>query len=405
MTEMENQKHQEVVEAVQAALRRHDVQLNDINKKIFDDPELAYEEFHAHDNICTLFTSLSADGYRVRPGGRTVVFCAEYDALPNMGHACGHNLIATSSIAAFIATCEAMRSCFPDSTDYTLRLLGTPAEEGGGGKVKLLNAGAYKSVDAALMVHPMPTSKELPFDGVAAIPPGDFLATRGFRITFTGKPSHAAMAPWEGINALDAAVSAYVNLSVLRQQLLPTQRLHGIITHGGDRANVIPPRAVMEYYIRSLDAESLQTLFERVKACFEAAATSTGCKVEYEDLHNYLDVKSNMPICEKYADAMKKVGRNVWVGGGNTLLSTGASTDMGNVSYAIPSFHGVFSVPGTAPNHTPEFTASAGNPEAYQRCIDCGAGMAVVACQILADDQFAASIKDDFKQNVPQPSS
>jgi amidohydrolase len=211
-----------------------------------------------------------------------VVFCAEYDALPNMGHACGHNLIATSSIAAFISSCEVMKSLFPHGTPYTIRLLGTPAEEAGGGKIKLLEAEAFKNVDAALMLHPMPVIKGLPFDTIAAFPPGGSLALRTIKITFIGKPAHASAAPWEGINALDAAVGAYVNISVLRQQILPMQRVHGVITYGGGSSNVIPEKTEMEYVIRSPDAEGLAELFRKVKNCFEAAATATGCKVEIE---------------------------------------------------------------------------------------------------------------------------
>lgn len=160
-----------------------------------------------------LSTALEIE-YKHGAGGRVVVFNAEYDALPNIGHACGHNLIATSSIAAFIATCEALKIHCPEGLGYTVRLLGTPAEESGGGKVRLLDNGAYKDVDACLMVHPMPLIPNAPdLLCIAATVPGGFLANDKVRVTFTGKPAHAAAAPWEGINALDAVVSAYVNTS------------------------------------------------------------------------------------------------------------------------------------------------------------------------------------------------
>jgi amidohydrolase len=207
------------------------------------------------------------------------------DALPGIGHACGHNLIATSSIAAFIATCEAMKAQAQTFgvSGFTVRLLGTPAEESGGGKVKMIEAGAYKDVDACLMVHPVPMSPNRPdVHGVATVVEGGYLANNKVKVTFTGKPSHAAAAPWEGINALDAVVSAYVNISLLRQQILPSQKIHGVIVNGGARPNIIPMSASVDYYIRSPTKKTLKPLTERVVQCFEAAATATGCKVEYE---------------------------------------------------------------------------------------------------------------------------
>jgi amidohydrolase len=213
------------------------------------------------------------------------IYSQDADALPGIGHACGHNLIATSSIAAFIATCEAMKAQAQTSgiPGFTVRLLGTPAEESGGGKVKLIEAGAYKNVDACLMVHPVPMSPNHPdVHGIATVVEGGYLANNKVKVTFTGKPSHAAAAPWEGINALDAVVSAYVNISLLRQQILPSQKIHGVIVNGGARPNIIPMSASVDYYIRSPTKKSLKPLTERVVKCFEAAATATGCKVEYE---------------------------------------------------------------------------------------------------------------------------
>jgi amidohydrolase len=270
--------------------------------QIWSNPELAYEEYQAHDHICDLFDSLKSNGYAVRrkaygintaleveytygSGGRVIAFNAEYDALPGIGHACGHNLIATSSIAAFIATCEAMKVQAESHSvsGFTVRLLGTPAEESGGGKVKLIDAGAYKDIDACLMVHPVPMAPGSPdLLSMATVVEGGFLANDKVKVTFTGKPAHAAAAPWEGINALDAVVSAYVNISMLRQQILPTQKIHGVIVNGGDRPNVIPMSATVDYYIRSPTIKTLKPLTEKVIKCFEAAATATGCKVEFD---------------------------------------------------------------------------------------------------------------------------
>ncbi|CAG7922003.1 unnamed protein product [Penicillium olsonii] len=408
------------LDSVQVALRRYDSQLKDINQKIWSNPELAYAEFDAHDHICELFENLKAEGYSVTrkaydletalvveykqgDGGRVVTFNAEYDALPGIGHACGHNLIATSSIAAFIAACEAMKAQSKQSSGngFTLRLMGTPAEESGGGKVRLLNEGAYKDVDACLMVHPIPMVPGSPdLMGMATVVEGGFLANNKVTVTFTGKPAHAAAAPWEGINALDAVVSAYVNISMLRQQILPTQKIHGVIVNGGDRPNIIPMSATVDYYIRSPTVKTLKPLTDRVVKCFEAAATATGCKVDFEWGPSYDDLKSNIPICESYVSVMRALGHHTLLDN-STQKSTlaGASTDMGNVSYAVPGFHGIFTIPTDGVNHTPQFTKGAGSKEGYKRALACAAGMAVVACQILVDDKFAADVKRNFDEN------
>ncbi|KAJ5698513.1 hypothetical protein N7462_000518 [Penicillium macrosclerotiorum] len=387
--------------------------------QIWSNPELAYKEYQAHDHICELFESLQSNGYQVRrkaygletaleieythgKGGRVIAFNAEYDALPGIGHACGHNLIATSSIAAFIATCEAMK-VHAESTGtpgFTVRLLGTPAEESGGGKVKMIDAGAYKDVDACLMVHPVPMAPGAPdLHGMATVIQGGFLANDKVKITFTGKPAHAAAAPWEGINALDAVVSAYVNISLLRQQILPSQKIHGVIVNGGDRPNIIPMSATVDYYIRSPTKKSLKTLTEKVVKCFEAAATATGCKVEFDWGISYDDLKSNVPICENYVSAMRAMGYHTLLDNSEQKGAlAGASTDMGNLSYVVPGFHGIFCIPAKGVNHTPEFTGGAGSPEAFARATQCAAGMAVVACQILVDDKFAEDVKKDFER-------
>ncbi|KAJ5113599.1 hypothetical protein N7456_002133 [Penicillium angulare] len=407
------------LDAVQEALGRYDSQLKDINQKIWSNPELAYEEYQAHDNICALFDSLKSDGYKVQrkaygvetaleveytfgEGGRVVAFNAEYDALPGIGHACGHNLIATSSIAAFIATCEAMKAQAQSQSSavrgFTVRLLGTPAEESGGGKVKLINSGAYKDVDACLMVHPVPMAPSSPgLLSIATVVEGGYLANNKLQVTFTGKPAHAAAAPWEGINALDAVVSAYVNISMLRQQILPSQKIHGVIKNGGDRPNIIPMSATVDYYIRSPTKKTLKPLTERVLKCFEAAATATGCTLEYTWGPSYDDLKSNMPICESYVSAMRAMGHHTLLDNSQQKSAlAGASTDMGNVSYVVPGFHGIFCIPVDGVNHTPQFTSGAGSAEGHKRAIACAAGMAVVACQVLVDDEFAEKVKNDF---------
>ncbi|PWY72298.1 metal-dependent amidase/aminoacylase/carboxypeptidase [Aspergillus heteromorphus CBS 117.55] len=417
---------QRFIGSVQSALQKYDAELKAINNKIWSTPELGYAEHQAHDNICALFDALTPHGYKVtrsawgletafeitftnnsdptpNKSNRTIVFNAEYDALPGIGHACGHNLIATSSIAAFLATCEALTSQFPNANattpTYTIRLLGTPAEESYGGKVHLLQNGAYKDVSACLMVHPISMAPGHPnLLSMATVLPGGFLANDKFRVTFTGKPAHAAAAPWEGVNALDAVVAAYVNISLLRQQIRPEQRIHGVIVNGGDRPNVIPGEATVEYYVRARTRAELRALTQRVVRCFEAAGDATGCGVDIQWGISYDDLKTNTPLCESYVSVMRAMGHHTLLNNaGQASELTGASTDMGNVSYAVPGFHGLFTIPTEGVNHTPLFTKGAGSSEAHERSLACAAGMAVVACQMVVDDEFASKVRGDFE--------
>ena len=211
-------------------------------------------------------------------GGRVVTFNVEYDALPGIGHACGHNLIATGSLAAFLGIVAAMKV---HHIAGRVRALGTPAEEGGGGKIRLIDAEAYADVDACLMTHPFSSALIPPvYHGVAY---GTCVASVKFGATFTGKASHAAAAPHEGINALDAAVLAYNGLSMLRQQIKPDQRIQVVILKGGEVPNVITPKSVLDMNVRSSTLEEARDLQVRVKKCFEGAATATGCTVKFEE--------------------------------------------------------------------------------------------------------------------------
>ncbi|KAI2890737.1 hypothetical protein CBS76997_5090 [Aspergillus niger] len=348
-----------LIDSALQTIQKYEGILKELNHQIWSNPELAYEEHNAHQSICDLFEKPNLEGYHISrgvyglktalrieyrqgpgSGRRVVAFNAEYDALPEIGHACGHNLITTSSVAAFIATCETMRSLFPEKQNI---LLGCLRGNWAGGR---------------------------------------FLAIDEVRVTFIGKPAHAAAAPWEGINALDAVVAAYLNVSLLRQQMLPSQRVHGIIVSGGDRANIIPMSATMEYAMRSPTSESLNVLKKKLTDCLEAAATATGCGLELKWGVGYADLKPNPTICRSYG------------------VLNGGSTDMGNVSHAVPGFHAMFAIPSEGVNHTPQFTAGAGSAEAFKRSLACAAGMAVTACQILVDDTFAAQVRSDFDSGV-----
>lgn len=227
-------------------------------------------------------TSFSCE---VGQGGRVLVYNAEYDALPGIGHACGHNLIAASSIASFLGVATALKA---GNIPGRVRLYGTPAEEGGAGKVELINAGAYKDVDACLMVHPgppMPPPVSLGGQG-CCVPSGSAYATSlantKFNVTFTGREAHAAMAPFQGRNALDAVVLGYNGVSMLRQQTRPHDRIHSVILEGGQRPNVITSFTKTQYYVRSASLKEATALEGRVKKCMDGAAVATECEVAYE---------------------------------------------------------------------------------------------------------------------------
>jgi amidohydrolase len=212
-------------------------------------------------------------------GGRVVTFNAEYDALPGIGHACGHNLIATSSLAGFLGVAAALKA---SGVPGRVRLLGTPAEEGGCGKQVLIDAGAFKDVNACFMSHPGP--KQMNFDPtITGTAYGTSLASAKFTVAFTGKPAHAALAPYQGVNALDAMTLAYSAVSMLRQQTKEHDRIHFVIDQGGEASNVIPTRTSSTNQVRSATMKELRELRDRVKKCFEGSAIATGCTVEFEE--------------------------------------------------------------------------------------------------------------------------
>lgn len=270
------------IDAAADALRAFD-------KDIHSHPETAYEEFYAVERISKLLEEL---GYDVKTktygldtsfvaetgeSGELVIFCVEYDALPKIGHACGHNLIATSSIAAFLGAAEVLRT---HKLAGRVRLLGTPAEEGGGGKVKLIEAGAFKEdIVGAIMAHPLAAHQfREGYSGLAGL---RFIASYKFRVEFRGRSAHAAGEPWNGVNALDAAVATYNNVSLLRQQMRPDERVHGVIEDGGTVPNVITEYSRMNWYVRSPSVKRCEALLEKVKKCCEAAASSSGCELNY----------------------------------------------------------------------------------------------------------------------------
>jgi amidohydrolase len=360
------------------ALRSVQAELVDLSHRIHANPELGYEEERAADWLCEL---LADSGFRVErgicdiptaftaragSGPLHVSICAEYDALPAIGHACGHNIIAAMSAGAGIAAARAA-----DEAGLTVTVVGTPAEEVGnvGGKILMLERGAFDDAHAAMMVHPAP------FDGVA--PP--LIAAALFDVRYTGKEAHASAFPELGINAADALTVAQTAIGLLRQHIRQTDRIHGIITHGGDAPNVVPAHTSAKYMVRAQTIEELAEVRQKLFRCFEAGAIATGSKLEIVGGEKpYAQVVHEASMAELYRQNAERAGRKFPAP--SIFNRVTASTDMGNVSLAIPSIHpmiGIDSLP--AVNHQPEFTAHCATPSADKALWDGALAMAWTA--------------------------
>lgn len=362
-------------------------ELAGINQWMYDHPEVAFEE---HDTSARLVEFLTGHGFtveypahgletafaaRVGAVGPEVIICAEMDALPTVGHACGHNIIATSAVGAGVALAP-----LADELGIKVTVLGTPAEEKMGGKVDLINAGAFAGANASMMVHPANSDVVDP----------NVLGVRHIDLEFHGKDSHAAFAPQLGINALDAFVQAYVNVSTLRQALYPTDKIHGIITHGGDAPNIIPSYTRSSWYVRAATRERMEELYGRVMACFEAAAVATGCSWNVEQMgHPFEDMVSNPVMVELFAANASALGRTMGKGADEEPGAAG-STDMGNVSHVVPSIHPFLSInPGDAVNHQPEFAAHTVTADGRKAIRDGALAMAWTIIDLATGDRWA----------------
>lgn len=399
--------NEQVRETIRKTIDSYASKLTEISLYISDHPEESYEE---HKACAKLTAFLKDEGFDVEMpykkldtafrasyshgSGRTFAFCSEYDALPGVGHACGHNLIAVSGVAALLGLRAAMKK---HDIKGTVELLGTPAEEGGVGKGVLIERGAFKSIDASMMIHP--TGLMGGRYGVGGIVPT--LAICGLNVDFIGRAAHAGMAPWDGINALDAAHIAYASVSALRQQLHPDVRVHGIITKGGDRPNIVPAHTRMEYYVRAPAAASVKDLTAKLTTLFEAAGKATGCKVQTEVTPMMYELRNNGPLSNHYASVMKDAGHPVLVAL-DDFTGAGASTDFGNVTYTVPAAHPHFSIPATEgkANHTPEFTERCRSPKAHELTYEFAGGMAVTAARFLTDDEFAKEAKKCWEKDM-----
>ncbi|NWH09362.1 MAG: M20 family metallopeptidase [Alphaproteobacteria bacterium] len=313
----------------------------------------------------------------------TIAILSEYDALPGIGHACGHNIIASAGLGAILGL-----SKLQERLPGRIRYLGTPAEEGGGGKELMAQAGAFEGLDAAMMVHP--SSVEL-----VTMP---CLALSNLWVTYHGLSAHASAMPHRGINALDALVAAYQAIAALRQHIKPTERIHGIITDGGQAPNIVPEKASGYFLVRAHDARDLAALKKRVQGCFEAGAAATGARLEMSwGKVDYLDLKTSWPMAHAYKRNAEALGRS-FLPLEKLPPGLAGSTDMGNISYRVPSIHPMIAVaPPDVVIHNPEFTAWAKSDRGDKAVIDGAKAMAMTALDLLCDDALRGQTRAEFE--------
>jgi amidohydrolase len=329
--------------------------LCDVSDWMYENPELGFEEFETSKYLVNYIESKTSKvsypvhgldtAFEITYGtkGPLVVICVEYDALPEVGHACGHNIIATASIGAGIALHN-----LAEELGIRVKVLGTPAEEGGGGKIILLDNGAYEDASCSMMIHP----------SVEDVVDPTFTTIQQYKVEYFGKDAHAAGAPDQGINALDAQIQLFVNASTYRQQMVQSNRMHGVIKDGGYKPNIIPSYTSSDWYLRSLNKEGLNELENHFMNFVNAAALSTRCevKVTIPD-YRYEEIDNNKILCDLYFENSKDIGREMIYQKDSVRPGLG-STDMGNISQAFPSIHPMLSIgDGSSVNHQPEFAA------------------------------------------------
>ena len=359
-----------------------------LSHAVHGDAEVGFEEHTSSRRVAEAVAALGMDVVfgvadldtaftaTIGSGDLVVGICAEYDALPGIGHACGHNVIAAAAVGAATALAPQV-----DDLGITLKIFGTPAEEGGGGKVLMLERGVFDGVHVAMMVHPAPSES-------ATMP---CLAVSHLNIAYTGVSAHASAYPYLGRNAADALTVAQVGVGLLRQHLTSTDRIHGIVTDGGDAPNIIPERAGGQWYVRAKDLEALADLYPRVRACFEAGALATGTTVTFGD---------TSPPYSEFRHDDRLVAR--WLAHAGTLdrpidaddEGVAGSTDMANVSLHIPTIHPMLAIDaGGAVNHQPEFTAACVRDDADRAVRDGAVGMAWTTIDAATDQDLRAELR------------
>jgi amidohydrolase len=386
----------ELHDAVAAAVLDRAPAIAALSRRIFTTPEEAFRE---HRSAAAIAETLRGEGHAVEIGvfgqetaliatagtgsGPTIAILAEYDALPGIGHGCGHNIIAASAVGAFLAL-----ATVAGELDGRVVLLGTPAEEGNSGKELLAREGAFDGIDAAIMAHPF---------GYDAID-HPFIGRRILRVHYTGVAAHASATPFMGRNALDAVALNYQAVAFLRQHLPPSDRVHGIVTDGGHRPSIVPAQATIEYYLRSHEAETLKELSSRLEDIARGAALATGCGVELEwDPQPFtLPTRFNRPLSERWAVHQAARGRKALT---REVVPSelAASTDFGNVSVRVPGIHPVIAVsPPEVSLHTAEFARWADSAAGDTAAVDAAYGLALTALDFLTDPALRRAVDEDF---------
>ena len=368
-------------------------QLVQLSLNIHSNPELAFREekasawltgyleesgFRVERGICGLATAFQATYGRERP---TIALLAEYDALPEMGHACGHNIIGVSAVGAGVAS-----KCIVDRSGGSIVIVGTPAEEGLGGKIDMVKAGAFRDMDAAMIIHP----NSLNMVTVAA------LACSTLDVEFLGRPAHAAGQPHKGTNALEALILAFTAINSLRQHIRGDARIHGIITDGGEAPNIVPAHSAAEFLVRAADNAYLVELRDRVLICFTGASMASGARLEYTWRDKtYAPMKNNVTMAELFGNNLESLGRQV------VPFDPGfgfGSTDMGNVSQVVPSIHPTVAIaPTEVLLHTPEFASAAASEAGHEGLIDAAKAMAMTVADILQPGMID-EVRQEFRR-------
>lgn len=380
------------------AMNENEAKFKDISIYIGDNPELGHEEFKAckiltdtlkeHDfhveiGICDLPTAFKAT-YDSGKEGPTIGYMAEYDALPELGHACGHNLIAVMGIAAGIGLSKVL-----EETGGKVIVYGTPAEETKGGKVTMAEAGIFEELDVAMMVHPLDNYMKS----------GDSLAMDAIQFEFFGKSAHAAASPHLGINALDAVLHTFNSINALRQHIKPDARIHGVITEGGKAANIVPDYAVAQFYVRAGKREDVNILVEKVKKCAEGAALQTGATVKssfYE--FSYDDMITNKTLSDVFTKQLVSLGvEEIEI---HEQRDGSGSLDMGNVSQVVPAIHPYVKICNESyACHTHEFREAAMSEQGRDAMLLGAKSMALTGLEILTNKELLAAIKKEFAKN------
>jgi len=367
---------------------------------IHANPELGFEEYEA---AALLSGTLEKNGFAVergvagmetafvatlrgQNGGPTVAFLAEYDALAGLGHACGHNIIGTAAVGAGLA----MKTVLPELAG-TIHVIGTPAEEGGGGKAIMVDAGVFTGINVAMMVHP--SSRNLL--GRLA------LTAYPISIEFFGKPAHAAGAPDKGINALDAVIQTYNSINALRQHLRDDVRIHGVITHGGDAPNIVPEYAEAQFIARAADTSYAAEVLEKVRACAEGAALATGARLEFKQRGPRYDARMPNPkLMSLFKKNMEALGLDVELATGNERMG---SSDIGNVSQVIPAIHPYIAIaPEDIAGHTNEFRKASASPAGHEGLIKAAKAMAMTAVDLLVVPANVSEAQEAFEEQKKQ---